>query len=164
MTVDRLTWDQVWQRVGYCEMISYQQSTRPTHVSRFKFELPMVEKSTNLIFNHNKFRNRLQPPLLRQDCLLFWLELQHCLFFSLLIFLSQFVQIPFWHGGMVYFKLWCCGLDTRLVFFKVNATDMVATGGVGTTDQTLFEGFCRRFLFFDGLLCRFSGKMVSFRL
>jgi hypothetical protein len=44
----------------------------------------------------------------------------------------------------------------------MGATDMVTTGGVGTTDQTLFEGFCRCSLFFDGFIRCLSGEMVSF--
>jgi hypothetical protein len=46
----------------------------------------------------------------------------------------------------------------------MNATDMVATGGVGTTDQTLFEGFGRCSLLFDGFLRYVSGETVSFYL
>jgi hypothetical protein len=43
----------------------------------------------------------------------------------------------------------------------MNATDMVATSGVRTTDQALFEGFCRCSLFFDGFIRCLSGEMVS---
>lgn len=42
MTVDHLTWDRVLQRVGHCEMLSYQKSTRPTRAITLNLNFPWL--------------------------------------------------------------------------------------------------------------------------
>ena len=90
-----------------------------------RFELPMVKQSTNMIFNHNKSCNRFQSPLLHRDCLLFGLELQNSLFFSLLLvfFFNWFKyhfgtmawcisSFGFGYGG----NRWCWNLGSGIVW------------------------------------------------